>query len=323
MRLIRIMAPSGLGPEVISTAFADGIESVSLYQVDKHSAADEPKTNDVVDISTSTPKAKRFIADLLEADYFDRTQFSISVRQPRSIISGEDISDLTQPVAEPPTDLAEELWQFSHITYSLIGRVFIAACLLAYGLIQQQTLLMIGGLLFMPLLPMLSSIGLGAFTRQWRLAVHGLAAFVLSSLLLVLGGALVATVSSPPLRYDTFNSILISLLISLGVGIAAGLATIDDVGRRELIGLAAAAQIGVIPVWAGISLVFGLSPTTSEGEAYSHIFSFFVNVFMIIIGSLAVHFFSGVAIGGLARLEAFKVKASTFKGGRQSENRVA
>jgi hypothetical protein len=44
---------------------------------------------------------------------------------------------------EPSVDLMEELWQFSHITYGLIGRVLISAGLLAYGLIEQKLLLMI------------------------------------------------------------------------------------------------------------------------------------------------------------------------------------
>jgi len=45
--------------------------------------------------------------------------------------------------------------------------------------------------------------------------------------------------------------------MSLALGVAAGLATSDDVGRRELFGLAAATQVAILPVWFGIALGTG------------------------------------------------------------------
>ncbi|MBX6342452.1 MAG: hypothetical protein IRY97_08340, partial [Thermomicrobiaceae bacterium] len=42
------------------------------------------------------------------------------------------------------------------------------------------------------------------------------------------------------------------------------LATADDVGRRDLIALAAAAQYAIIPTWLGLSLVLGFpDPATT------------------------------------------------------------
>jgi hypothetical protein len=42
--------------------------------------------------------------------------------------------------------------------------------LLAYGLVESKLLFMIAGLLFIPLSPLMLSIGFGLWTKQWRLA---------------------------------------------------------------------------------------------------------------------------------------------------------
>ena len=84
-------------------------------------------------------------------------------------------------------------------------------------------------------------------------------------------------------------------MISLIIGIAAGLAIIDDAGKREMIGLAASAQIALIPAWFGICLIFGFPETTGEGEIQKRAVSFFVNVATLVLASLAVHILSGTA----------------------------
>ncbi len=162
MRLITTAAPEGRGDDVARTAFSVGIEKVSRRQIESQSADGKTETKDVIDIETSTPLAKRYIDAVLAADFYNREDFSITVRQPRSIIFKNGFRELTRPLVQPATDIFEELWQFSHITVAFVGRVFIAACLLAYGLIEQNTLLIIAGLLFLPLLPLLLGIGFGA-----------------------------------------------------------------------------------------------------------------------------------------------------------------
>src|SRR5256714_14663215 len=99
------------------------------------------------------------------------------------------------------------------------------------------------------------SAGFGLWTRQWRLAGQGLLALAIALLLLTLGGVFVALLTSPPVRYTEFNSLITGVLLSAVVGMAGGLATTDDVGRREMIGLAATAQIAIIPTWIGLCLV--------------------------------------------------------------------
>jgi hypothetical protein len=178
--------------------------------------------------------------------------------------------------------------------------VLIAAMLLAYGMIQQQLLIMLGGLLFLPLLPLLLAMGFGGWTRQWRLALQGLCAFLVAIALLIAGGAIVALVAHPPLQYNQHNSLLVSFLISLGVGIAAGLATADDVGRREMIGLAATAQMAILPVWFGICFVFGF-PALDTTSPAQHALTFCVNAITIIITSLCTYALLGMRGESLRR----------------------
>jgi hypothetical protein len=303
MRLIKVSAPEGRGEDVARIAFSVGIETVSISQSKSLHGDGRTETKDSVDIDTSTPKGKRFVDALLAADFYNSTDFSINIRQPRSIISNENIRDLTRPLVEPATDILEELWQFTHITYGFVGRTFIAACLLAYGLIQQHTLLIIAGLLFLPLLPLLASVGFGAWTRNLKLSAHGILAFLTAAILLLAGGAAIAAVSDPPVKYDEFSTPLVGFLISLAVGIAAGLSNIDDVGRREMIGLAATAQIAIIPVWFGICLVFGFPATTGENEIINRALSFFINIATIIVASLAIYVLTGAASRYLARFK--------------------
>ena len=166
MRLIKVNAPQGKGKDVAQTAFSVGIEKVSFFQIESLHADGQTENKDSVDIETSTPKGKRFIDALLKADFYNQKEFTINIRQPRSIISSDSLRELTIPLTEPAPDILEELWQFSHITYGFIGRVLIAAFLMAYGLIEQKILLIIAGLLFLPLLPLLLAVSFGIRTKH-------------------------------------------------------------------------------------------------------------------------------------------------------------
>jgi hypothetical protein len=170
-------------------------------------------------------------------------------------------------MVEPATDLFQELWQFSQISYGFVGRILIGAMLLSYGLNEYQLLFMIAGLLFIPLLPLMLSLGFGIWTRQWRLAIQGALALIIALLLLTAGGALVALLTNPPVRFSEFSSLATSTLISLAVGVAAALATADDVGRREMIGLAATAQVAIVPAWIGLGLIHGFPLSASHPAA--------------------------------------------------------
>lgn len=295
MRLVKVNMPHGKSADVAQIAFSVGIEQVSVHQIEVLRESGNAELKEALDIETSTPKAKRFVDALLAADFYNRENFSVNTRQPRSIISKESFRELTKPLVEPITDIFEELWQFSHITIGFVGRNFIAACLLAYGLIHQQILLIIAGLLFLQLLPLLLAIGFGSWTQSWKLAGQSILAFITVVVILLLGGAAIAAVSSPPIKYDEFNTMLVGFLISLAVGIAAGLANSDDVGRREFLGLAATAQIAIIPVWFGICFVFGFPAMSNQDEIMARGLGFGLNVLTIIIGSLATYVLLGAA----------------------------
>ena len=289
MRLVRISAPRGKGSDVAQIAFETGINQAAITQAESRDSKGDVKPKEMVDIETSTPTASVFLEKLLASDFYNAKDYTINVRQPRAIISKQSVRELTVPFVEPATDILEDLWQFNHITSSFLVRNFIAACFVAYGMIQQNTLLLIAGLLFLPLRPILLSVSFGAWTRQWKLVRQGALAFLVTIVLLFIGGALIASVSSPPLRYNEFNSLPVGFLISLAVGVGAGFATTDDVGRRELLGLAATAQIVLIPVWFGISVVFGFSQTSGESQITERALAFAINASTIIVVALVTY----------------------------------
>jgi len=245
-------------------------------------------TKDKIEIETGTALAKAFVDKLTTASFFDREHYTVAVRQPRTIISGERLRTLTWPLVEPSTDLFEELWQFCQVTYGFIGRIYLGALLLALGLIDDRLLFMIAGLLFIPLLPLMLGVGFGVWTRQWRLVGQAIFALFVAMALLVAGGVTVALTSNPPLRYLESNSLVAGVLISMVVGVAAGLATADDVGRREMIGLAATAQVAIIPAWFGICLVFGF-PSFDSTSPSQRLLSLALNIATLIIASAATY----------------------------------
>ncbi len=111
----------------------------------------------------------------------------------------------------------------------------------------------------------------------------------------------IAAVSDPPIKYDEFNTPLVAFLISLAVGIAAGLADSDDVGARQMIGLAATAQLAIIPVWFGICFVLGFPSTVSQNEILPRAAVFFMNAVTVVAASLAVYILLGTASRSLAK----------------------
>lgn len=128
MRLVKVTAPNKMGADVAKIAFSVGIKEVSVQKAESHRSTGEIESRDAVDIQTSTPKAERFVDALLQTDFYNQKDYSIAIRQPRSIISGESLRELTKPLVEPATDNFEELWQYTHITVGFVGRISIAAC---------------------------------------------------------------------------------------------------------------------------------------------------------------------------------------------------
>jgi hypothetical protein len=288
MRQITITAPQGCAPQIAKIAFAVGISEVSVSEKRVLNTGGLETIKESIEMDVGTPVAKAFMDEFTSASFFDVEKFSIAVRQPRALVCREKLSTLARPLVEPSVDLFEELWQFSQVTYGFVGRILIGAMLLAYGLVEFKLLFIIAGLLFIPLLPLMLSVGFGLWTRQWRLALQGLYSLIVAIGLLVVGGVIIGLLSNPPVQYSDFNSLLTGFLFSFAVGVAAGLATADDVGRREMIGLAATAQIAIIPAWLGLCLVLGFPAADSTPPA-RRIIGLLLNILAIVIAAFGTY----------------------------------
>src|SRR2546430_8867028 len=121
---------------------------------------------DDVDLATSTPRAKAFVEALMNEPFFDPNDYTIEVRQPRTIISSSSASAITWPVVEPSTDIYQDLWQHTHVTRSFVVRVLVAALLIAHGLAENSILTLGAGLLFVPLLRAVLAISFGAWVGE-------------------------------------------------------------------------------------------------------------------------------------------------------------
>jgi hypothetical protein len=307
MRLVKVSAPRGKGADIARLAFEQGISDVTLQEVEQQKAGQAPEPRDTVDAKVSTPQGKAFIDAVLSAPFFDRHKYAIEIREPRSILKATPTREITRPVPAPITDIDEELYQFTHVTYSFVLRIFIASLLLSYGMVQENLLLMIGGLLFLPFTPLILACGFGALTRQGALVGHALVALVVAVVLMFAGGACVAMFAEGPVLFDDFPAMAAGLAFSFGIGIAASLATADDVGRRELVGLAAASQLALIPAWLGLSVVYGFDGTESE-----KLQSFCVNIVALTAGALAVYAYM-FARGELSHAAALKKEGEALE----------
>jgi len=195
----------------------------------------------------------------------------------------EEDNSARRPLTKNLRQFGFRLLVAADLAYGFVGRILIGALLLAFGLVEYQLLLIIAGLLFIPLLPLVLSVGFGLLTKHWRLVAQGILSLALAIGLLVLRGLIVGFLTTPPVRYSEFNSLATGLLISCAVGVAAGLATVDDAGRREMIGLAATAQIAIIPAWTGSCIVLGFPALA--GPASRRLLALLLNVVAIIVTS--------------------------------------
>lgn len=293
MRRVTVRVPEGQSAEVVRLALAAGAGPVFVHPVQAHRASGDPARHEVVEFDGPTPTARRFVEELMAASFFDPATHSLCVVHPRAVAGHEPPAVETRPVWMPAVDVYEDLWQFSHVTVSLVGRVFLAALLLAYGMVEMNLPLMIAGLLFLPYHHHLLSIALGLRTREWRLAGQGALALLVSTALIIAAGAAVALFTEPPLRFQQFGTPMTGLLIALLIGVCAALAAADDAGRRELIGLAATAHITVLPAWLGIELVLGLPEAKTVAE---RLFSFGLSVGALIAAAAIT--FAGIRLGG-------------------------
>ncbi len=254
MHEVRVTVPEGKSQDVARIALEVGIRQASVYRVYVHGPNREME---VVSAETSTPTAKLFIDALLSTTWLNLAECSISARELRAVLSSDPISEITYPRVEPTVDVLADLWQLSHLTSSYVGRAVAAAILLAYGMAEDSAISIVVAALFMPFLSQVLAVSFGLWSRDAGLAKKGVAAICVSTVACVAAGALVGLLHGGSLLFSGFKGPLVSFAISSVIGVAAGLAIADDAGRRYLIGVAAAVQFAVFPVWLGFNLVQG------------------------------------------------------------------
>jgi hypothetical protein len=298
MHEVRVTVPDGQSGEVARVALGTGIEEVSVYRIYSHGPN---QVKEVVAAETSTPRARAFIDALFQTEWFDLASYSITTRELRSIVAHGSIAEVTRPMVEPALDVLQDLWQLSHVTSSYIGRAAAAAILLAYGMFENSAISIVIAALFLPFLSQVLSISFGIWAGDWALAKVGFSALCVSTAVSIAAGALVAALHPANLAFSDFKRPLVSFALSSVIGIAAGLASADDAGRRYLIGVAAAVQYAVFPVWFGISLVCGFPPMPIVLE---RIESFGINFVTIGVTSVCVYGLIGMRREEVGRLRS-------------------
>ena len=135
----------------------------------------------VVSVETSTPKARAFVEALLGSADLRGADYSVTSRELRAIVSGEEVSSLTRPMSEPFPDVIQDLWQLSHLTPSYVARAAAGAILLATGILDNNSVAIVVAALFLPFLAEVLAISFGFWSRDRRLIVRGLRAIAVSA----------------------------------------------------------------------------------------------------------------------------------------------
>jgi len=288
MHEIRVTVPEGRGKDVAELALRAGIKQVSMYQVFAY-GPNRPK--EVLSAETSTPKARHFADSVLTTPWFDSAECALSSRELRAIVADDHPREITQPMVEPPVNVFEDLWQLSDLTVSYFARALAGAILLAYGMLHDNPITIVVAALFLPFLSQVLAVSFGIWAGDWSLARQGCKALIVSTIASIFAGAVVTLLQGGPMLFTHFSSPLPSFAISAVIGAAAGPITADDAGRRYLIGVAAAVQYGMFPVWFGSCLVLGFPPA---GITTERIGTFAINVVTIAAAALIAYLFLGI-----------------------------
>jgi hypothetical protein len=282
----------------VDIAFKYGIKEAAISSVAMHRSGGNAIPQDVINIETATPHAKRFIEALMDAPFYDPTSYSFTIRHPESIFGSSPPEEEAHPIIRPTTDVYMELYQYTKITISLIGRVFLSAVLLSYGMIEDFMPLIIAGLLFLPFHHYMIAIALGSIIKEGRFLRQALLALLISTTLIFLAGVCVALLSEPPVLFEIKGSPVAGAVLAAVIGVAAALASFDDAGRRELIGLAATAHISLYPALIGLQVVFGDS---SPHKMMEYSYAFLINIGVLIFAAIITYALAGTKGSGIRR----------------------
>jgi hypothetical protein len=254
MREIKIRVPKGQAASVARLALNVGISQVASRDIYIHGLEE---TNEELKIKSSTPKIRRFLSALFHAPFYNKKTYQFSSHDIRALVTADPIRSVTVPACIPFSDIQQDLWQYSHITSSFVIRVMVSAGLLAYAMIKDDTVLGIGAMIFTPFSPLILAIAFGLVCKELSLVQQGLKAFAIALLLTVGAAWVVAKVVGGPMLFSRFGTLPVNLVISAVTGVMAAVADADDVGRRQLLGLAMAYPFVKFPTWLGIALGVG------------------------------------------------------------------
>lgn len=283
MREIKVTTPEPLADGVARMAKELGIDSITVSEQTVYGVAAPYRE---VKLRTSTPAGKKFLDRLFSSAIFDRSKFIISSHELRAVVSAEETKDVTCPLVVPMVDVFEDLWQNSHLTRTFYAKVIGNALLLAWAMLKNNLVLMIGALLFTPFTPLLMGFAFGLRSGDRGLLRQSVKAFLVGTALTVAAAAAVTAVQRGPLGYQEFGSVASNFFQSLAAGAIAGFADADDVGRRQFIGLAAAYPYVKFPVWLGYCLVEGFSSGPPPASCAA---SFAVDVVTIIVVTWVIY----------------------------------
>jgi hypothetical protein len=296
MHEVRATVPVERSAAIAQIAIDSGISQVSVYDVFVHGPE---RRRHVVSVECSSPQAKTFLDVLLASPLFDIEECSVSSREVRAIVNATPLAEVTRPMVEPAPDIIEDLWQMSHVTASFAGRAAGGAILLADGVIHNNPISIVVAALFLPFLSQVLAVGFGVWCGDSALIRKGALALLTSAVLGYSVGLAVALVAGGPIGFQDFKGPLASFAISGVIGAAAGLSIADDTGRRYLIGVAAAVQFAIFPVWLGAASVIGLP---ARAVVVNRLTSFLINIVMISGTAVIAYALLGLKRAELRRL---------------------
>lgn len=261
MREIKIRAPLGASKKLSHLALQSGISEATSHVVRVHGAAAEEAEE--FKVKSSAPRIKAFLSALSRAPFYERSGYQVSAHAVLAIVGRETLSSVTAPVPVPFMEIQQDLWQYCQLTASFAVRAAVSAGLLAYALIKDDTVLAIGAMIFTPFSPLVLAMAFGLASRCARLTAQGVKAFLAALALTVAAAALTAAAAGGPLLFANFGGLGTNLAMSATIGLLAAVADADEVGRRQLIGLAMAYPFVKFPVWMGIALIQGFPDRTT------------------------------------------------------------
>jgi hypothetical protein len=283
MQQITVMTPKGKAKPVVRLAQDVGIQQIPVSQVYVHGP---DKEQEELTIDCSAPQAAAFIEAVMSAPFYDPHEYAITADELMSIVESSPPEEISRPMKISSTVILQDLWLQNHVTVGYLARAIVSTLLVAYGLLNGDVTTLIIAFLFTPFLTQDLAISFGLWMRDWRLARQGALVLGLSTLIAVLSGAIAAAVMGGPIQYDEYGTLQSNFIISLLVGVVAGLDTADEAGRREFIAVAGAAQFASFPVWFGICLILGFP---DRSTTMWRMVTFLVNILTIMVASFTVY----------------------------------